>query len=187
MINTTNEDELVADYMPLVERLARRRFARVYGNVCYDEWLSDALLGLVNAIRKFDPEKNTSFKTYATVRINGAMLDGERNRDHLPRLERQRAKRGEIEPPPPPTSIDSEGVPESFCRDEDASEIFTGLSRCLGDRSALMFTWYYRDGITMKEIGKLLELSESRVSQLMASCRKRLKEFGRDTVCEMIN
>ncbi|MEO2016624.1 MAG: sigma-70 family RNA polymerase sigma factor [Fuerstiella sp.] len=149
--------------------------------------MSDALLGLVNAIRNFDPEKKTSFKTYATFRINGAMLDGERNRDHMPRLERRRVKRRQIEAPPPPTSIDCEGFPESSCVDGESSEIFEGLSGSLGCRKALIFTWYYRDGITMREIANLLGTGPSRVSQLMKAGREQLRERGREAVCELIN
>jgi RNA polymerase sigma factor for flagellar operon FliA len=72
---TEHVDALIQDYAPLVKYLAQRLACRLPASVCLDDLISAGVLGLMDAIAKYDPTRGTTFKTYAEVRIRGAMLD----------------------------------------------------------------------------------------------------------------
>lgn len=188
-------EQLVNDHFELAETLARNRFGKVsYYGLCFDDWLSDAMLGLLEAAKKFDTSRNVRFQTFATFRINGAMIDGERNRDHLSRVERRKVKQGEQDD----VSIASifTTLPDHCARYEDVlsspepeirhDDFGTGLKRCLTAEEVQIVRWYHFDDVTMKEIGKRLGLSESRMSQRLSHIRDRLRERGRSAVEEML-
>jgi RNA polymerase sigma factor for flagellar operon FliA len=78
--------------MPLVRIVARRIVRKTPPNVEYDDLVSCGVLGLIDAINKFDPEKGTKFKTYAEHRIRGAILDELRAQDWVPRSIRRKEK-----------------------------------------------------------------------------------------------
>jgi RNA polymerase sigma factor FliA len=83
-------DALIQDYAPLVKYLAQRRACRLPASVCLDDLISAGVLGLMDAIEKYDPTRSTTFKTYAEIRIRGAMLDELREWDWVPRSVRQK-------------------------------------------------------------------------------------------------
>ena len=58
----------------------------------FDDFYSDAALGLLNAIRNYDLQEGAKFETYATYKIRGAILDGVRKNDWVPRTARQKQK-----------------------------------------------------------------------------------------------
>jgi RNA polymerase sigma factor for flagellar operon FliA len=83
---------LVLHYEPLARYLARRALAKAPPYQDPEDILSYAHHGLLNAIERFDPSKGFKFETYATRRISGAIIDGQRKQDPLGRQLRKRIK-----------------------------------------------------------------------------------------------
>jgi RNA polymerase sigma factor for flagellar operon FliA len=86
-------EELAIKYAPLIKTVAGRLAMRLPPHVDQDDLLSAGVMGLLDAIEKFDPEKGVAFKSYAEFRIRGAMLDELRAMDWVPRSVRKNAKR----------------------------------------------------------------------------------------------
>lgn len=74
----------------LVERIARQMLLRLPPSVTWEELVSAGYIGLIEAVDRFDPERNTDFSAFARTRIRGAMLDALRELDLLPRSIRER-------------------------------------------------------------------------------------------------
>src|SRR5690554_2410680 len=93
-------NKLIEKYTPLVKRLAGYVYARMANNTVIDrdDLLGYGYQGLVKAVERFEPILGLRFVTYASQRIRGAMLDGMRQTDWVPRSERDAAKRGEAVP-----------------------------------------------------------------------------------------
>src|SRR3989449_8363839 len=83
-------EALIQDYAPLVKYIAQRLACRLPASVCLDDLISAGVLGLMDAITKYDTTRGTTFKTYAELRIRGAMLDDLREWDWVPRSVRQK-------------------------------------------------------------------------------------------------
>ncbi len=79
----------VEPHLPLVGAIARAMARRLPPTVEMDELINDGVLGLIAALRRYDPVRRVGFSTYAGWRIRGAMLDGLRRRDPLPRTYRR--------------------------------------------------------------------------------------------------
>lgn len=86
-------NELVQRYVPLVKRIAYHLMARLPANVQFDDLVQNGMLGLLDAIERFEDGMGAQFETYATQRIRGAMLDGLRENDWLPRGMRRELRR----------------------------------------------------------------------------------------------
>jgi RNA polymerase sigma factor for flagellar operon FliA len=86
-------DRLICEYAPLVRVIAGRLGARLPSHVSQDDLLGAGILGLLDAVDKFDSDKGVEFKSYAEYRIRGAMLDELRSMDWVPRSVRKNAKR----------------------------------------------------------------------------------------------
>lgn len=86
------QEALVLRYEPLARYLARRALAKAPPHQDHEDILSYAHHGLLNAIERFDPSKGFKFETYATRRISGAIIDGQRKQDPLGRQLRKRVK-----------------------------------------------------------------------------------------------
>jgi RNA polymerase sigma factor FliA len=82
--------ELVAAYYPLVQRIARRMAARLPSGIDVDELVSPGVIGLIEAVERYDPSRGIAFEPYAKHRIQGAILDALRAMDWVPRAVRQR-------------------------------------------------------------------------------------------------
>lgn len=78
------EDRLVRAHLPLVKQVTDRIYAGLPNNVEYEEVRQNGLIGLMDAVRNFDPEK-ASFRTYASLKIKSKILDGLRAADWLSR------------------------------------------------------------------------------------------------------
>ena len=87
-----SEDQLVAQYIPLVRRLALQMVARLPANIQLEDLTQAGLMGLLDAIRRYEHVADAQFETYATTRIRGAMLDELRSQDWLPRSVRSKAR-----------------------------------------------------------------------------------------------
>lgn len=87
------ESELVERYLPLVKTVVGRVAINLPSHVNLDDLNSAGLVGLLNAVRNFDPEGGSSFESYARVRIRGAVLDELRRLDWVPRSVHDKARR----------------------------------------------------------------------------------------------
>lgn len=87
-----SEDRL-AEYAPLVRKLALQLLARLPASVELDDLIQAGMIGLLDAARRYQEIVDAQFETYATARIRGAMLDELRSQDWLPRSVRSKAKR----------------------------------------------------------------------------------------------
>ena len=85
-------ERLILHYSPLVKLVVRRLGAGLPGAVDHDDLLSDGHIGLMDAISKFDVERGLKFQTYAVSRIRGAIIDGQRATDWVPRQVRSRIR-----------------------------------------------------------------------------------------------
>jgi len=82
--------KLILDYYPLVRTIAARMIRRFPNNVDLDELVSEGILGLMDAIERYDPERCVPFKSYAEIRIRGAIVDAMRHQDFVPRSVRRK-------------------------------------------------------------------------------------------------
>lgn len=85
-------NQLIENYLPLVRNHAERLKAKLPGVVQVDDLTTAGVLGLMDAIEQFDPDRKVKFETFSAIRIRGAMMDELRGLDWVPRLVRQRAK-----------------------------------------------------------------------------------------------
>lgn len=86
------EDELIAQHAPLVRRLALQLASRLPANVELDDLMQAGMMGLLDAVRRYQEQEDAKFETYATTRIRGAMLDELRSQDWLSRSARSKAR-----------------------------------------------------------------------------------------------
>lgn len=220
-------DAMVLRHMPQVRILARRIAAKLPHHVELADLISAGVLGLIDAIRRYDPTREASLATFAQLRIRGAILDSLRADDWGSRALRRMARRIEaarqalgaaLGRAPGETELAADlgltlaDLQEQLTRihglqlanfvapeeDDERGEALdqvpstepTPLQRLLGDeqnqsmRSAIealpprerhVITGYYLEELTMREIGRRLRVSESRVCQLHAGALARLK------------
>ena len=229
-LSGTREDVL-RRHLPLVRRVVQRLAARKPPHIEIDDLVSWGIVGLLDAIGKYDSRKEASFPTYAQFRIRGAILDHLRSLDWVPRSVRQKASliekvshqlEGSLGRPPSEEEIAGElGIALDTYQElltrvgemslfslEDlgfgsgeerfnferrleegdvdplaqllTSERVTLVARAIGrlsERERLLVTLYYHEELTMKEVGGVLGLTESRVSQLHSQAMLRLKGY----------
>lgn len=88
-----NKDQLVQRFAPLVKRIAYHLMARLPSSVQVDDLVQNGMMGLLDAISRFESGMGAQFETYAAQRVRGAMLDGLRENDWLPRSMRRDFRR----------------------------------------------------------------------------------------------
>lgn len=86
-------NDLVMAYVHLVKIIARRLLPTYHKHVEFDDLMSSGMLGLMDAVDKFDPTKEVKFETYASLRIRGEIIDQIRKQDWAPISLRQKIKR----------------------------------------------------------------------------------------------
>jgi RNA polymerase sigma factor for flagellar operon FliA len=91
-----NRDQLVQRFAPLVKRIACHLMARLPASVQVDDLIQNGMLGLLDAISRFQTGMTAQFEAYAAQRVRGAMLDGLRENDWLPRSLRRNCRRIEV-------------------------------------------------------------------------------------------
>lgn len=89
-LSMEEKNKYVEQYSPLIKYLADRLAARLPEHINRDDLMSCGVLGLIDAVDKFDPNRAIMFKTYAEFRIKGAMLDELRSLDWVPRSIRKK-------------------------------------------------------------------------------------------------
>jgi RNA polymerase sigma factor for flagellar operon FliA len=213
-------NRLVLRYSPLVKYVVGRIRSGLPQSVDTADLLSDGVIGLMDAVEKFEPARGLQFQTYAVPRIRGAVLDGLRDRDWVPRsvrtkirdvqraqatleatlgrtphdheiaaeLEISVAELQELDSKASYTSViylDEIGMGDDSAStttdlDTDDTEIRAELVhaiRQLPERDRIIVTLYYFEGLTLSEIGLVLGVTESRVSQLHTRCALTLRSM----------
>lgn len=227
----TERERLIMEYASLIKYIAQRIAARLPANIELDDLISSGVIGLMDAIDKYDSSRDNKFKTYAEFRIRGAILDELRAQDWVPRSVREKAKQLErcytkIEQEKGRQATEEEVCTELNISIEEYHEMlnqvrsvsllsyedFSNFSKAdkrslhsLGDSSGrsptpfsevsvaslkktiaeaiqdlpekqrLVLSLYYYEDLNLKEIGRVLDVTESRVSQLHTQAILRLK------------
>ncbi|MGC8229781.1 FliA/WhiG family RNA polymerase sigma factor [Pseudobacillus badius] len=220
---------LVEKYMPLVSFHSQRISASLPKSVNKEDIKSLGLMGLYDALKKFDPARDLKFDTYASFRIRGAILDGLRKEDWLPRGTREKAKKIETkieeleqkhlrritaaevaeqlnmtEEEVHQTMTehlfanvlsmdeqihdheDSEGkrfvlkdekadLPEDVLVKGELIQELTAEITKLSEKEQLVLSLFYHEELTLTEIGEVLSLSTSRISQIHSKALFKLK------------
>ncbi|MEL6181453.1 MAG: sigma-70 family RNA polymerase sigma factor, partial [Myxococcota bacterium] len=94
-VDKHTQNELIEMYLPLIKAVAAALASRLPACIDAEDLTGVGVMGLIDAIQKYDPEKCDSFKNYARIRIKGAMLDELRALDWVPRSVRQVASQME--------------------------------------------------------------------------------------------
>ena len=92
---STTENSLVEQYLPLVKTVVGRLAMTLPSHINMDDLYGAGLVGLLNALRRFDPKGGSSFEAYARVRIRGAIFDELRRLDWVPRSVHDKARKVE--------------------------------------------------------------------------------------------
>jgi len=87
------KERIVLEHTPLIRYIVNRIAVRLPSHIDLDDLQNTGVIGLIDAIDKYDPHKNCKFKTYAEFRIKGAILDQLRSLDWVPRSVRQKSRR----------------------------------------------------------------------------------------------
>lgn len=124
-----SEDHLVGLHAPLVRRLALQLAARLPPSVELDDLMQAGMMGLLDAVRRYQETPGAQFETYAVTRIRGAMLDELRSQDWLPRSVRSKAKTIEVA---------IQRLNHKLLRPATEVEISQELDMPLGDYQALL-------------------------------------------------
>lgn len=226
--NTALRDQLIIEYSQLVKLVAGRLGMYLGYSVEYDDLCGYGIFGLIDAIDKFDCNKNVKFETYASLRIRGAILDQIRKMDWIPRSLRQKQKKidaamSKIEAQKGRVATDEElaeelGItldefndwqgktkatnlisldeytetqgteakmdsvtnarfdqPEDVVEKEELKKMIVEAISLLTDKERSVVTLYYYEEMTLKEISLVLDVSESRVSQLHTKALLKMK------------
>jgi len=222
---TQEYEKWVMEFAPTIRFLAHRLAFRLPPYMDLEDLIHAGVIGLIDAIGKYDPGREARFKTYAEFRIRGAMLDEIRSLDWVPRsvhekvhlfqktydqLTKELGRVPEEEELAKALSMDREqygkflleakgatvlhledlGLSDSTPFDaidptaedpflalleHDTRETLMNAVRHLPEKERLVISLYYGEELTMKEVGKALKLTESRVCQLHTQAILRLK------------
>lgn len=153
-----NMQKLVLDYLPLANSIAKKYSEKCPKHVSIEELRSAAYMGLVDAAMKFDASKNVGFGAYARFRISGEVKDHLKS---LIRIAKVYANNSDFD------------CPKSECSETD--EFFDFVTEKLGDSDGKIMKMYYVENRTLKEIGSIRGVGESRISQIIKDCHRRLK------------
>lgn len=244
-ITPEEKNKLVIEYSPLIKFIAQKIAVRLPSNIELDDLISSGVIGLMDAIDKYDPTRDNKFKTYAEFRIRGAILDELRAQDWVPRSVRDKSKmldkalvelESQLGRSPSEEEIAQKlGLsmdefydlinqvrPVSLVSIDDANtlsnmdkksilnllegtrlnnplvqlnmksvkEVVAKAIEDLPERQRLVLSLYYYEDLNLKEIGRILRVTESRVSQLhaqaVARLRAKLTQFLEDQELEAV-
>ena len=224
----TQRERVLLENMPLVRMVAYRLLERLPQQVELDDLVSAGVVGLIDAYNKFDPSKEVLFRSYAAVRIRGAILDSLRGMDWAPREIRRKAREmeeatqrltqrlgrkpqqsevaaelgmafasfqkllvtvkgleiGSLQSPHSDSSTEEELVyveanpeddPLHQCMRSERSAKLSAVVAELPEREQRVLQMYYVEEMTLKEIGLVLGLVESRVSQIRTAVLEVLR------------
>lgn len=182
----------VDDHLPLVGAIAKVMSRRLPSTVELDELINDGVVGLLDAARRFDPTRGVPFSAYAGHRIRGAILDGLRKRDPLPRRLRRARRRAIAAAGGDPqaggvrlvdlgealsVAEDESLGPESCVIEADVLErACVGLAS-LAPRDRTVVLLRIVRGQTLREVAARLAVSITRVAEIQARGLRRLRRF----------
>ncbi len=227
-------DSLLAEQLPQVRYIARRIHERLPRHVALDDLIHAGVVGLIDALNKYDHRKNVQFKSYASFRIRGAILDSLRDLDWSPRDLRRKARQlqeannrlgSELGRSPSEQELatelgmslesfqhmlseiggleinslqvdffkdevgedlaesipgDPEESPFALCFKTEMKDALASTISDLSEKEQRVLALYYFEELTMKEVGEVLGIGESRVSQIhslaLVRLRSRLEE-----------
>lgn len=219
-------NQLIEHYLPIVKNIAERLSLHLPNFISVEDLISMGVMGLFTSIKSFNLKRGVRFETYCANRVRGAMIDGLRESDWVPRLVRTKSHRLEktsrhlenilcrkpndveiakklrislneynrLRHESVATSI----LPFAYKDDEDETNILTSnilednkspndlkrvlnrqivehIKNNLSKKERIVLEMYYYEEMTMDEIGYVLDITESRVSQILANLIKRLK------------
>lgn len=226
--DTSYRDQLISEYLPHVKRIVHRIAVHLPSTIDIDDLMNVGVIGLIQAVDRYDPRRDNKFMTYAVFRIKGAVLSELRSRDFLSRSNRRKIRDLEnthikLEQKYGREVDDFEVADEmgisveqvyrtkqmsniSFIsfeelgyssrdekeklmsylvdNDDDAltltrlKEVKEAVVRAieqLPEKERLVISLYYIEELTMKETGKVLSITESRVSQIHSQAVRRLR------------
>jgi RNA polymerase sigma factor for flagellar operon FliA len=219
------DEKRILEHLPLVRHVVQRVLGHLGPGGDTEDLISAGTLGLVKAARSFDPDRDASFKTYAYIRIRGAVLDELRGRSFAPASARARVRQveqayrrhagGHGRPPTDEELARAVGVsrrelygileearrqhflsihglgpdgpaladllpadrspgPAEQAERKELIERLSCALRELPKRDRLVLLLYYERDLTMKEVAAVLDITESRVSQLHAAALFKL-------------
>jgi RNA polymerase sigma factor FliA len=216
-------ERLIVHYSPLVKFVAGRLGAGLPNSVDVGDLIGSGVFGLMDAIDRFEPDRGVKFETYAIPRIRGAILDGLRSLDWVPRSVRTRSRavqdamaQLEVRLQRVPTDEElaeelgvtpeelqrwlaniavatvgpldhlvasgTEPGPHAVVEDAELRHTMRHELRRLPERERTVLALYYDEGLTLSEIGDILGVTESRVSQIhtkaVLQLRSRLVATG---------
>lgn len=237
-LDQEERDRLLMENLPQVHYIAKRIHDRLPPHVLLEDLVNAGIVGLLEAIRNFDASRGTQVKTYAKLRIHGAILDSLRGMDWGPRSVRRlgreleeahRLLRVKLERVPSEEELademqisledlrgllsdlrglnlgsiqameEEDGGGERVFKytpnspDEDPyylclqSELRDCLARVieeLPERERQLLALYYKEELTMKEVGAVLGVGEGRVSQIHSAAMARLRVRMRELLGE---
>jgi len=218
--NNGAEDDRITQFLPMVHKIVRRVIVYLKPPLSFEDMVSAGTVGLVRAARDFDPSQRAEFKTYAYIRIKGAILDELRGWSIIPanlnkrirdarRLSRKITEKTGISPTDEElaeklgitvdelsemfenaraqhyVSLDGFGedspvlgnllvannttTPDEQLEREELINKLAEAIQQLTQKHRQVILLYYQQHLTMKQIAEIMELTESRVSQLHAS------------------
>jgi RNA polymerase sigma factor for flagellar operon FliA len=214
----------------MIKHLALRIAMRLPSHIELEDLINSGVIGLMDAIEKFDPEKGVRFETYAEFRIRGAILDELRAQDWVSRSVRQKANQlsrayAELEQKLGRSATDEEvmaelgldrevfyklvdrvrsislinwdeitgrekldgttgEVPSDFWKGTDpfrdlnirrVRQVLQNAIEVLPEKERIVVSLYYYADLNMKEIGEVLDITESRISQIHTKAVLRLR------------
>ena len=232
--DSQERQRLLAENLPEVRYIARRIHDRLPSHVPFDDLVHAGILGLIDAVDKFDPSKNVQLKSYARFRIRGAILDSLRQLDWSPRHLRRQSRRIENanrelaaelgRSPSEPELAERLGLsleefqqllgelrgldlgslqiesgetgeelaaliaakveddPFHLAARAEMRAILADAIRGLDDKERQVLGLYYLEELTMKEVGVIMDIGESRVSQIHTAALIRLRSKLQGTV-----
>lgn len=214
---------LISNYIHLVKIIVNRLRPKYSNHVEYDDFLSYGILGLMDAIEKYDYTKGVKFETYASIRIRGSIIDNIRAYDWVSSYLRQKLikveqafeylenKKGRpateeevadflnisvkelkrllvdyrtaniiyfdelLSSSVHSSLIKSENNPEEFYEKKEIKDILLDQMRLLPGKEKTVIALYYFKDMSLKQIGMIMGLSESRVSQIHSKAIKKLR------------
>lgn len=230
-------DSLIRMYMPLVNFHVQRIAVGLPKSVNRDDLMSLGMLGLYDALEKFDPNRDLKFDTYASFRIRGAIIDGLRKEDWLPRSSREKSKKidsviekleqkhmrtvtpkevaeelglseeevqqtvtegffanvlslddglkdDDVTDAPKFTIKDEKTLtPEDKMLKDELVDKLVSVIEQLNDKEQLVVSLFYKEELTLTEIGQVMGLSTSRISQIHSKALFKMKKIL-DTIYE---
>jgi len=235
ILDPVERDRLLQENLPEVRYIARRIHDRLPSHVSFDDLVHAGIIGLIDAVDKFDPHRNVLLKSYARFRIRGAIIDSLRQLDWSPRALRRQARRiedaqreiatkvgraatdteiaaqlgipleeyqqllGELRgldlgslqtagneesPESPHLSLTAKEEEDPFhlCLRSEMRSLLAEAIEELDEKERHVLGLYYLEELTMKEVGLILDIGESRVSQIHTAAILRLRGRMREKI-----